>query len=307
LPQSIARKWLILGLIAAIIIGGVFFVYNYQQKKAPENDVPAKMGVININKAIEFHPKYALFIGLKKEETALLRDFEKTRAELLAQEQERIFTARKSEQEAFGQEFDAKMKTKQEELERKVAAKSQTVGAPLNAEMDAYLKQINEEYQPQMADLQLKLRVLQMEEPEAKELIAKIEALKNEENAKIEAKQAELSQKMQELLAPDLKAVDEELNRYAAALSEELNAKMAAAKPQTRENIPMPPELKALEDKVVAKKQEIAALQAAMDQDLRAKITDLAIKNSLDTVAADFIQNSGAVDITDLVIAEFKK
>jgi len=134
-----------------------------------------------------------------------------------------------------------------------------------------------------------------------------MEELKKEEAVKIEAKNAELSQKMDELMISEVKKMQEELNQYAAVLSDELSAKMTAYEKTNSPAQATPSELKALEEKIAAKKQEISAYYDHIRQDVNSKIAEVAVKHSLEAVLGSFIINNGALDITDLVIAEFKK
>jgi len=163
-------------LALAIIVAatGAFFALTKNQtgKNEPNEPVEStpsfKIGVINTQKAIESHPDYPAGISLQKEEAALWESFEKTRENLITKAREEALSARERFLTALSEEFNVKMKVKQDELEKKVLEKSRLLGEPLNQEMEAYARQLEVEYQEQMVDLRLKLNVFQMEDDQTK-------------------------------------------------------------------------------------------------------------------------------------------
>ena len=303
--RSTPKVWITLAVILIITAGGAFFALS-REKNAEYT--PLQIGVMNMEKAIESHPNYLMWVELRQEEATLLESFNRQITQDINAQQAAMHESAAS---AFEQEFNARMQAKQDELQEKMSEKAQMLSEPLDAEMKAYVKQIEKEYQPQIFNLRLKLSILQMEEEQARDIIAEIEALREEEAAKIEAKSREMSQRLNEIMVPEIDKLDEELNRYASELSAELNARMTHNLNQSAilfgQNAQMPPELRGLEERINAKRQESAAAYETIEQEIKHIIIEIAVKNSLEAVVGDFKANISALDITDLVIAEFKK
>jgi hypothetical protein len=153
-----------------------------------------------------------------------------------------------------------------------------------------------------------------MDEKQSAELRKSMDALKAEQANKMAAKDKDLSETLDSLMAPEKAAMEQELAAYANQLNVELNAQTAAktaaisaqiGQPGT---VPVPTAVNAqLEQQLGMKQQEINVLEEYIDNDIRDKAGKVAAERNLDTVLAGYQVNVNAVDITNAVIAAFKK
>lgn len=277
--------------------------------KAP---VQGAIGIMDMAKAIKAHPKYAELDRLNRELNTIAAQAEQR----IAQQPAGISAGMPAAagtglSDALQQEFNAQMAQKQSELQKRLDAEANALRSKLSDQMRQYAAEIDKEYQPQIFSFQLKLKTVQLAKEEAEKIQKEIESLQSARNTKLAAKEKELAASLEAEMLPLQKAAEQEMSVYA----QELNAKNQRTFAQKSAEIaarsgPAPSSLTdsaSLEQQAGMKKQEIAALEQYIIKDIRDKAAKVAIDKKLDTVLANVRINIQAVDITDLVIAEFKK
>ncbi|MDL2280599.1 hypothetical protein LJC10_01920 [Selenomonadales bacterium OttesenSCG-928-I06] len=306
------KKWLIFGIILVLVIAiaGYFFV-----SKKDSVSISNTIGIIDLDKAISAHPKYKQWLREKQEEEELIYEAQQETYGIMQQEQQGQSKLDGNLQDAmrksFEEEFNSKMKAKQEELMQSIDDKVQEAKKPLQEEFENYARQVNEEYDTKLFDLHLKLKVLSVEEQQHHDIVDKINALKQEQNEKLFAKSQEIDSKLQEVLEPELSRINIEMNKYAEQLNKEIGNKMSAGAqgmfPGVSLSSESTKEIQKIENKVILKQQENKAMYDQIVHDVRHKAIEIAIKKRLNVVLTDYTVNINAIDITDLVITEIKK
>ncbi|BBB91556.1 MAG TPA: hypothetical protein PKA28_13775 [Methylomusa anaerophila] len=308
----------LLGLSAALLTGCA-------SKQSPGPNLPPQpaVGVIDMDKALQAHPKAEEWAILQKEAQTIVEQINtETRHLSMNNSADSPAAAippavQDGQQAALTQEYNAKMAAKEKEVRARLDAKAAKIHADLDEKMKAYEAELEKEYQPQIFNIQLKLQTLHLEEKEANELKNSLEQLKKEQAEKLAARQQELSNTFNEALAPDKAAAEQEMAEYAKNLSDELNARARSFKQELNGSVQAPNNslgqadaggrIAELEHQLEMKKQEIQVLQEAIIKDVQDKTAKVAAEHRLETVLAGHKMNIAAVDVTDWVIAELKK
>ncbi|MBP2627219.1 MAG: outer rane chaperone Skp (OmpH) [Firmicutes bacterium] len=292
-------------------------------KQAQDTKAPGpQVGIIDMNKAIKSHPKYNQLMVLGQQADTLAAQLE---AQQLANQQSAATQGGSIPDmsqnqmaelnKAFEQEFNAKMSAKQEELNPKITAKADTIRRLLSDEMNAYNDQLDKEYQPQIFNLQLKLKTVQLAKEEAAVLQAELEKIQTQRSEALAAKQAQLAARMDELLAPEKAAVEQQLAAYAKQLNEEISKQAAAKQAEivarnNEQQIPAAQVEQApsqIQEQLAMKHQEIQALQGYIIANITEKTAKVAAESGFEAVLTNVAVNISAVDITTQVIAECNK
>lgn len=285
-------------------------------KPAPDTKAPVSspIGVIDMAKVIKSHPKYSELDRFHKQLNNLAAEIEQrssspqpvgvTGGGIPGSAQQGLANA-------LEQEFNAQMAQKQAEIETRLNTKADQIRGELSAAMQAHVAEIDQEYQPRIFSLQLKLKTVQLAKEEAEKVQKEIETLQAERSSKLAPKEQELAAELQARMLPVQAAAKEELSAYA----QELNARSQDAYAQKSAELSSrggqapasEPVIAGLEQQATMKKQEITALEEYIIRDIRDKAAKVAADKKLDTVLANSRMNIQAVDISDAVIAEFKK
>lgn len=303
-------------LIASIGIAGCG-TKQTQDTKAPDK---AQVGIIDMNKAVKAHPKYSQLMELGKQADTLAARIE---AQQLAARQSQSFQSNfnmpnsdMSElNKASEQEYNAKMSAKQNELNEKVGAKVDAIRRTLSNEMNAYNDQLDKEYQPQIFNLQLKLKTVQMTKEETASIQAELDKIQAQRSAAMTAKQAELTARMDGLIAPEKAALEQQLAAYAKNLNEEISkqvgtkqAELAArGNEQNRAAAQTDQAISEASQQLNSKRQDIEALQGFIIESIKDKTAKIAAEKGYEAVLTNITVNVSAADITDAVIAECNK
>ncbi|MBP2638916.1 MAG: hypothetical protein H6Q72_4823 [Firmicutes bacterium] len=313
--QTTPIRFLVILLLSAVIFTGC------SRSATPETKSPvaSTVGIIDMNKAVKSHPKYAEWQNLKQQ-AATLRQRLSVNTSLAASPAEpppsidMQGSAAAGLQIAAEQEFNAKMAAKQRELQAVLTQKANQIQEELAVKHSAYAQELDEEYRPQIFNYQLKLQTVRMDEQQAAEVKKKLDDLKAEQAEKMAAKEKELNQSLAAMMEPEKAAMQEALAAYASQINAELNSRTAAKTTniagQTGQeiNVPSPNAVNLqVEQQLGMKQQEIDALEEYMVNDIRDKAGKVAIERNLDTVLTGYQVNVTAVDITNAVIAAFKK
>ncbi|WP_126720621.1 OmpH family outer membrane protein [Lucifera butyrica] len=308
-------RFLIL-VVPAILLAGCF---NAPKNPGPKVTFTPKMGLIDMQKAIQSHPRYKDFQEMQKQYNTLVLKLKTAQGQARAANGGPAPQALSSQQaagldETLSAEFKSKMTAQQNTLQAQLNEKLTQVRSDLNKQMDEYKAEVDKTYQPQIFNLQLKLKTLRLSKEEMTSLQQQLEQLQNERDAKLAAKQKELQAKMNEAMAPESKAMQTELDQYAKQLRAELDQEGAAKRAQMLAAAPLiPPVAPAAgaNDELVGQlnslKEQMQTLQEQIVQDIRDKTAKVAAEKGLDTVLTNVTVNASGVDVTDAVIAEFKK
>lgn len=281
---------------------------------------PAGIGVIDLNKAVEVHPKYQQLLTLKKELNTIVAQAEVEQQQAAAKAKPQAGGLLPPDGAALNtaleQEFKEKMAAKQAELQQTLAAKAGDLHSKLETELKEYSSEVDQEYQPQIFNLQLKLKTVQLSQEELTALQAEVQKLQQIRSEKLAIKEKELSERMNASLAPEQAAAEQQLAAYAKELQAELAQKAAAASAEIAARnqasldslAPDPGAVTGqLAQQAGMKRQEIQVLEEFILQDVRDKAAKIAAERQLDSVIANVQVNVSAMDITEAVIAEFKK
>ena len=312
--QTTPMRFLVILILSAVLFSGC------SRSTTPETKPPEvpQVGIIDMDKAINAHPKYQEWQKLKQQAATLRQQLagqlNQAPSNASSPAMDLQSSAAAGLQTAAAQQFNAKMAAKQQELQAKLAEKADKVHSELSVELKAYAQELDKEYQPQIFNQQLKLQTVRMDEKQAAEEKKTLDALKAEQANKLAAKDKEVAKSVDALLAPEKAAIEQELAAYAQQVNAELNAKMAAQTANMSAKIGqaiIPPAAIAantqLEQQLGMKQQEINVLEEAILNDIRDKTAKVATERSLDTVLTGYQVNVTAVDITAAVIAAFKK
>ena len=305
-----------LGILAALVIA-MLTVSGCGNKPAAENKTPiSQIGIINVQKAVQSHPRYGAYQELQKQYSTLRAQAETQQYQSL---QEQTTAPGSSDKalagihEALGQEFNAAMTAKEKELNTRLAQKAEQLNQSLSAEFESYGKEIDQTYQPQIFSLQLKLKTVQLPKEEADKLQKQLEALQAERGAKLSAKEQELTGKMDAQMGREKAAAGEELNTYAAQLNAQLEQQGAAKSSELAARMQVQPSpapsgpMAELQKKLILKEQEIGAMQDTIIKDIQDKAGKIAATRNLEVVLGEYSVNLQALDITDEVIGELRK
>lgn len=278
-----------------------------QDTKGP---VQNQTGIIDMGKAIKSHPQYGQLERLQQELSSLSQQLEQQAATSSQAATPSGLSASSASgiSQALEQEFNARMADKQAELNKRIEAKAAEVNKELSAQMQAYAEEIDKVYQPQIFSLQLKLKTVQLSKDEMAALQKELETLQGERAAKLTAKEQELSAQMRERMNPEQAAVEKEMAAYAQTLNAELAKRAEAASAPAMNTTPataVPGN--DLEKAAIAKQQEISSLQEKIIKDIQEKTAKVAMERGLTEVVTNIRLNISAMDITDAVVAEFKK
>lgn len=309
--QSIRKPFLAVLLAGTILAAGCGGKQAAEEKKAPP---VAQIGIVNVQKVIQAHPRYAAYQDLQKQYNTLV-----AQAESLQQTTQQQAgptgvsdSALQGINETLNQEFNTKMTAKQDEINSRLSQKAEQISRDLSAEFESYGKEVDQTYQHQIFSLQLKLKTVQLTKEETEQLQKQLETLQTERAGKLAAKEKELGDKMNAAMAAEKAAAGKELDAYAAQLNADLEqqgAAKAAELASRMQQLPVKqvsPVQAELEQKMGMKQQEIMAMENAIMKDVADKAGKIAAARNLEAVLGQYLVNVTAVDITDDVIRELK-
>ena len=305
MPKNCARLLLVAAVTASLVVAGCG---SQQAKTTPP--AQSKIGLIVMETAIKAHPKYADVQRLQKDYAALSARIDAEQAQSLAAGAGLPATGSPAGlEQAAAKEFEARMTAKEAEVRTRLQAAADQVGRGMEADLDAYARELDQEYQPQIFSLQLKLKTVQLSKEEVAPLQAEIDRLQKERAAKISVRQQELIAKNDAVMRGKQSEAEKELTAYAQSLNGELAGKLAGRQAEMANRIATPEATggTAAAEKLAATDRDIAALQEAIILDIRDKAAKVAVQSGLDTVLAEVKVNVSATDITEAVIAQFKK
>lgn len=297
------------------------FIAGCGTKQAVDTKAPApKVGIIDMNKAVKGHPKYNQLMSLGQQADTMAAQLEAQQLASARGTSDTSISGMSQNQmtelnKGFEQEFSAKMSAKQEELNPRIVARADAIQRALSDEMQTYSDQLDKEYQPQIFNLQLKLKTVQLAKEEATVLQAELEKIQAQRSEALSAKQRQLAARMDELLAPEKAKVEEQLAAYAKELNEEISKKaavkqteiVARGNEQQMSAAQTDQASSSIQKQLAMKQQEIQALQGSIIANITEKTAKVATEGGIEAVLINVAVNVSAVDITTQVIAECNK
>ncbi|CUH94543.1 hypothetical protein P22_0609 [Propionispora sp. 2/2-37] len=297
-----------------------FLVAGCSSKSSPQDEPADKtpaVGIIDMQQAVKAHPQYKAHEALQTEINTLkqqLASYHPAAAQTPSPSAAGGDMA--GVQASLGQEFNQKMTAKHAAINQRLEEQAAQFRQNLEQELKSYTAEIDQTYQPQIFNLQLKLKTVQLSQAEMEPLQQEMEKLQAERNEKINAKHKELEARMEQLMAPEKKKAESELQAYSQELNAEMASRAAAKQAEFSQRLatlnPAAPATgdgpsSNLEQQLTAKEQELSALENSIMADIRDKTGKVAVAKGLDSVLTNIKLNISAVDITADVIAEFKK
>ncbi|EIW15975.1 MULTISPECIES: hypothetical protein [Pelosinus] len=310
------HKFLIMILALMMLVAGCS-TKKVQDAKEPQPLV----GIVDMKKAVQSHPKYKEVLALEQEVRSISAQAQAQQAAMAQSAQKTLSLPETSQgdlaelNKAFQQEFTEKMSLKEQEINTRLAAKENSIHQTLSDEFKVYTDEIDKEYQPQIFNLQLKLKTVQLTKEEAASLQEQLETLQTQRAEKIAEKQKQLNVQMTEKMAPDKVAAQQELEAYSKQVNQEISQKAAAKQEEivkrNMQTFSLPgntaQESGNGQQQAMMKQQELKALQDWIIQDVNDKTGKVAIESGLEAVLTNVTVNVSGVDITAAVIAECNK
>ncbi len=310
------HKFLIMILALMMLVAGC------STKKVQDTKEPQPLiGIVDMKKAVQSHPKYKQVLSLEQEVRSVSAQAQAQQA-AMAQNAQKMLNLSETSQEdlaelnkTFQQEFTEKMSLKEQEVNTRLATKENSIRQTLSDEFKVYTDELDKEYQPQIFNLQLKLKTVQLAKEEAASLQEQFETLQTQRAEKIAEKQKQLTEQMVEKMAPDKAAAQQELEAYSKQVNQEISQKAAAKQEEiaarNMQTLSLPGNTEQESDngqqQVMMKQQELQALQESIIQDINDKTGKVAVESGLEAVLTNVAVNVSAVDITAAVIAECNK
>jgi Skp family chaperone for outer membrane proteins len=305
-----------------MILALMMLVAGCSTKKVQDTKEPQPLvGIVDMKKAVQSHPKYKQVLALEEEVRSISAQAQAQQAAMAQSAQKTLNLSETSQgdlaelNKTFQQEFTEKMSLKEKEVNTRIAAKENSIHQTLSDEFKVYTDEIDKEYQPQIFNLQLKLKTVQLAKEEAASLQEQLETLQTQRAEKIAEKQKQLNGQMTEKMAPDKAAAQQELEAYSKQVNQEISQKAAAKQEEiaarNMQTLSLPgntaQESGNGQQQAMMKQQELKALQDSIIQDINDKTGKVAIESGLEAVLTNVTVNVSGVDITAAVIAECNK
>ncbi|MDF2501521.1 MAG: hypothetical protein K0Q77_2235 [Anaerosporomusa subterranea] len=268
-----------------------------------------EMGVLNMTKAVKSHPRYAEVEKLQAERATLLAQLSRQKSETIAASQQAGIDMTNLSK-ATDQEFQTKMASKHDELNRQLQAQSETLRRQINEQVDKYVRELDESYQNRTFGLQVKMKTVDLSKEEQAAIQKQLDEIQNERMGKIVARQQELTAGMNDSMKQAEQAAAKDLDVYGQQLKSNLSAELAQ-KAQAMQTLPggglSMPAADNIQGKLVANQRDLAKLQQEIITDIKQRAATIATQYGLTTVLADVeIFTSATRDITTDVIAGSK-
>ena len=308
------RRYIVVLLVVLIAFA---LVSGCSKQPVPETkpSVVNSFGIIDMQKAIEAHPKYQEVAGMQKQLNTIVFQINQRQSSLMRHTGN--FAAVESSaavgmQKMLDREFQIRMSKKQDEINSRLDKSAVQFRRELAVEMQTFAEEVDREIEPQLMNIQLKMRTLQLTAEERAAFQQNFDKLAKERSERLRLQEQRLYSKLETWMAPQKIAAEQELTAFSQQLKAELAKKEATQMEQFTDRA-LPPlndqtdNLSELQAQADRKQHEIAGLKEEIFRDVRDKTVEAAISMQLDIVVTNILVNSNAVDITGNVIAELKK
>ena len=301
---------LILCLCAAA--GILFAVHNRQPEPEAVQTAKPVYGFVDMETVVKAHPRYSEYFQLETEYNHMLDSYKAEQQHFIsiAANQEKINRAIQSEAvaQADKDEYMSRVKVKEDELNRNLQAlykkisdshKTQASGGKLTG--------LSEADSNELANLQLRLTVLDLSSKERAETMQRIGQLLNSRYAsgEEESMQGWSKEEVEQMTSAKAKAMTE-LDTYAKSVAEEIKNRKTSSKVNAQTGVTGLPDADkwnaAWEKKIKAKQDQMAALKSDMMNDIRKDAAKVAQKKGLKMIFTRCVANVSGEDVTgDLV------
>ncbi len=320
--QMEKRKWMIVALIAIVAFGVVGYAVSLQSNKnstkpdaqAVENQTD--IGVIDMSQVLKAHPKYGQTIELQKELNTLKAEIDnklnfinhQAMPNSIAVDEKAIL----SSQNQLGQQ---QLIAKHAELNEKLQKKEDELRQSFNEQMNKDVAVIDEEYMPEIFNLKLKMKTLQMTEDAFNQMQAKINELQEARNKKVHEKQQQYLSQLGEQMKAEQQKATEEFNLFAQQVekeNKEFSSQKTAGLTERNNNVDNQgnesvAQIAELKQQVADKEVELQKIQDEILDEATSLVAKVALENNLSVVINKVKVNINGLDITDLVIQGFNK
>lgn len=311
-----------------LCLGALLLLSSCASKTANEPVQPGfKLAVIDMNKALQSHPKNQERAALQKELNTLvlnqqvLADQSAESDAMAEQAPIQASLDMAAAQDVKQQQYQAKMSAKHVELNTLFNEKYSALRKQSSDEYDAYSAALDKEYQPSFFELQLKLKTLQLSKEEGQALQDKLDKLRQEKNDRLEARHQQLSTALTAKLTEQQQQSTAELEHYGQQVTVDLEGAEQVTLPTEPSAppvesgtgpIPASPEGQSglSPDELAAinrLKAKIAVLEDFMIQDIENNCGKIALAKGYELVVTNVTANITADDITAEVISQFSK
>lgn len=319
-------------IVTMLVITALMAGCGTKQTQETKPPTVAQVGIIDMSAAVKAHPKYKQLVLLQQEADAMIAQIEAEQVASIHQAGElqsispipgATENAIDELHKAAEQEANRKLAAKESELNERLTNKANSFNRTLDEEMKAYNDQLDKEYQPQIFNIQLKLKIVQLSKEEAASMQMELDKLQTERSEALNLKQEELKKRLSELMAPENAALGKEFETYRKKIDDELATQIAAKQgeilnrgnkqqllPATTDpvNSENPQQLAlAMQQQLALKQQEIDALQGFILDNITEKTGKVATEGGFEVVLTHVVVNVSAVDITVQVITECNK
>lgn len=302
---------MILCLCAAA--GILFAVHNRQPE--PESVQTAKpvYGFVDMETVVKAHPRYSEYFQLETEYNHMLDSYKSEQQYFIsiATNQEKINRAIQSEAvaQADKDEYMSRVKVKEDELNRNLQNLYKKISDSHKTQQvsTGTLTSLSEADSNELANLQLRLTVLDLSSKEKAETMQRIGQLLNSryESGDKESMQGWSKEEIEQMTSAKAKAMTE-LDTYAKSVAEEIKNRKTPSKVNTQAGVTGLPDADkwnaAWEKKIKAKQAQMAALKSDMMNDIRKDAAKVAQKKRLKMIFTRCVANVSGEDVTgDLV------
>ena len=302
---------MILCLCAAA--GILFAVHNRQPE--PESVQTAKpvYGFVDMETVVKAHPRYSEYFQLETEYNHMLDSYKSEQQHFIsiATNQEKINRAIQSEAvaQADKDEYMSRVKVKEDELNRNLQNLYKKISDSHKTQQvsTGTLTGLSEADSNELANLQLRLTVLDLSSKEKAETMQRIGQLLNSRYASgdKESMQGWSKEEIEQMTSAKAKAMTE-LDTYAKSVAEEIKNRKTPSKVNTQAGVTGLPDADkwnaAWEKKIKAKQAQMAALKSDMMNDIRKDAAKVAQKKELKMIFTRCVANVSGEDVTgDLV------
>lgn len=317
------KKITIAAIVIVLIALGSYLLYSQPFKSSPQHNSKdsnvadaGKIGVIDMMAAMQAHPQYQTLLKLRKERNTLGLEAKNT-VDLDMKLEEPSLDKTAVEDETKQQQNQAAA-AKLKEINLALQQKQREIIQLNTPEYDARMKAIDDQYLPDIFNLQLKLDTLALTKEVAQQIQQQIIEKKQAQAQQMHLVDQEFRQKVATLMQAEQEKARVQMDQYMAEQNKNVamqsQAKIAAVK--ERNNLAAIEKKNELQigmkntavnqNSLADKEQEVAALEDKIIQDISAKVTKIAVQEKLSAVLTAVQVNVNALDITEQVRAAFK-
>ena len=302
---------MILCLCAAA--GILFAVHNRQPEPESVQTVKPVYGFVDMETVVKAHPRYSEYFQLETEYNHMLDSYKSEQQHFIsiATNQEKINRAIQSEAvaQADKDEYMSRVKVKEDELNRNLQNLYKKISDSHKTQQvsTGTLTGLSQVDSNELANLQLRLTVLDLSSKEKAETMQRIGQLLNSryESGDKESMQGWSKEEIEQMTSAKAKAMTE-LDTYAKSVAEEIKNRKTPSKVNTQAGVTGLPDADkwnaAWEKKIKAKQAQMAALKSDMMNDIRKDAAKVAQKKGLKMIFTRCVVNVSGEDVTgDLV------